>query len=536
MLNKLYKRFDPEGDFVELDYVVVGSGVGGLTAAIFLAKAGKKVVVFERHWVPGGFTHTFKRRNGFVWDVGVHYVGNMANEDSQLRVLFNYLTDNKLKWESMGNVYDKVIIDKEEFSFDAGKENLKEALNKQFPADKNAIDSYFKLLVKAEKTSKLFFSQKIFPNWLRNTLGKIFLYFCRPYYSRTTYEVIRELTNNEKLISVLCAQCGNYGLPPKSSSFAAHAMVINHFMEGGYYPVGGADKIYKGMIENLNAYQGQVFINSDVQEIVIENNKASGVIVNGQFIKSKNVISNCGIRNTLTKLIKQGIKEEWLNQLNKVSPSHPHMCLYLGLDCSDKDLNLPKNNIWFYQNYNFDKIANETLADKDGELKFAYISFPSAKDPSWDIDHPNMATIQAISIANFDWFKDYQDKQWRHRGPEYEAIKENFKDKMLKKLYELLPQIKGHVVSSDVSTPLTTKDFTNYASGEIYGLEHSPQRFNLSFLRPKIGIKGLYLVGQDISIVGVAGAMLSGLMCAISILKFRVYKHFREMAKYKNAA
>jgi all-trans-retinol 13,14-reductase len=313
-------------------------------------------------------------------------------------------------------------------------------------------------------------------------------------------------------------------------------MVINHFMEGGYYPVGGADKIYKGLIENLNMYNGQVFINSDVEEIVVENNKARGVIVNGKFIKSKNVISNCGIRNTLTKLIKHGIKEEWLKQLDQVNPSHPHMCLYLGLDSSDKDLKLPKNNIWFYRNHNFDEITNETLSDKDGELKFAYISFPSAKDPSWEKDHPNMATIQAISIANFDWFKDYEDRQWRHRGPEYEAIKENFKDKMLKKLYELLPQIKGHIVSSDVSTPLTTKDFTNYASGEIYGLEHSPKRFKLSFLRPRIGIKGLYLVGQDISIVGVAGAMLSGLMCAISILKFRVFRQFREMAKNKNAA
>ena len=66
--------------------------MGGLTAATWLAKAGKKVVVFERHNIPGGFTHSFKRADGFQWDVGVHYVGNL-DKDGSLRGLFDFLTD-----------------------------------------------------------------------------------------------------------------------------------------------------------------------------------------------------------------------------------------------------------------------------------------------------------------------------------------------------------------------------------------------------------------------------------------------------------
>ncbi len=117
------------------------------------------------------------------------------------------------------------------------------------------------------------------------------------------------------------------------------------------------------------------------------------------------------------------------------------------------------------------------------------------------------------------------------REEAYQKLKKNFEDAMLDKLYKLFPQIKGHVVVTEVSTPLSTRHFSNYQNGEIYGLEHSPKRYSLPFLRPETKIKGLRLVGQDITTVGVAGAMMSGMICAITILKFRVFKLFRDMGK-----
>jgi all-trans-retinol 13,14-reductase len=115
--------------------------------------------------------------------------------------------------------------------------------------------------------------------------------------------------------------------------------------------------------------------------------------------------------------------------------------------------------------------------------------------------------------------KQWTDEKWQKRGEEYEHIKENIKNKLLEKLYETLPQTKGRVEICELSTPLSTKHFSNYTNGEIYGLEHTPARFNLRQLRPKTNYKNLYLTGQDIVCVGVGAAMFSGLITSVAILK-----------------
>jgi all-trans-retinol 13,14-reductase len=524
----MYPRFSPKEDYSGFDYIIVGSGIGGLCTAVFLAKAGKKVLILERHYVPGGFSHTFKRKDGFVWDVGVHYVGNMDSNESFLRKIFDYLTDHDLKWEPMGEIYDEINIGADKYSFIAGKEKLREKLYGYFPEERKAIDLYFKKIDRASFAASLFFLQKSFPKFLQHTIGRIFRWRFNRYASKTTYEVLSGITRNEKLIAVLCSQCGNYGLPPRRSSFAAHAVVTNHFLDGGYYPVGGADQIYKQLINTLRKHGGEIRIKADVGQIVADKGGVKGVVVDHLFIPCKNVISNAGAKNTFSRLIKENTLRD---RINVVHPSTAHLCLYVGLNRSDEELKLPKNNVWFYDNYNFDNLFEN--ADLNDALKFAYISFPSAKDPLWKTVKPEQATIQAVGQANYEWFQDFENEKWMNRGEAYTEMKSKFKEKMLEKLYEFYPQIRGHVVCTEVSSPLSTKHFTNYQHGEIYGLEHSPERFKLKSLLPKSSIKGLYLVGQDIVTVGVGGALASSLLCSVSILKFGITKQFKAIFNSK---
>ena len=527
MANKNYERFSLETDFSVYDYFVIGSGIGGLTTAVWLAKAGKKVAVLEQHYVPGGFTHSFKRKNGFQWDVGVHYVGNMDKEGSLIK-MFNFLTDSKLEWESMGDVYDVVHIGDKKYEFKAGKENFRKQFIAYFPEEETVINEYLKLIEIANKRGSLFFFEKVFEPWLSKIFGWIIRDRFAKFHKKTTFEVLSKLTNNKLLIAVLCGQCGNYGLSPKKSSFAAHAMVINHFINGGYYPKGGADQISNKIIDVLSSLGSTVFINAKVQEIVIENKKVTGLKIENTIIKCNNIISNVGVNNTFRKLLSNDVKQLLNYNFNSVKASYGHICLYIGLNKSSSELKLPKHNIWYYANENTDEIIeNSSLSTAPNN--FAYISFPSAKDPDWETKNPGTATIQAITIGRYEWFSDYANQSWMNREDSYKQLKLDFEKRMLQKLYDHFPQIKGHVEVTEVSTPLSTKHFSNYQTGEIYGLAHTPARFSLPFLRPKTKIKGLRLTGQDITLVGVSGAMLSGVLCATTILKFKSWGVFRQI-------
>src|SRR5690606_29137661 len=93
-LTQSYKQAKVEGKF---DVIIIGSGIGGLTTAVFLAKAGKKVLMLERHYTAGGFTHMFKRKD-YEWDVGIHYIGEVHKPSSVLSQVFDYLCDGQLQW------------------------------------------------------------------------------------------------------------------------------------------------------------------------------------------------------------------------------------------------------------------------------------------------------------------------------------------------------------------------------------------------------------------------------------------------------
>ena len=196
-----------------------------------------------------------------------------------------------------------------------------------------------------------------------------------------------------------------------------------------------------------------------------------------------------------------------------------HACLYIGLDGSPQDLNLPKTNYWIYpKDLDHDACVERYLNDINSEFPVVYISFPSAKDPDWNNRYPGKSTIDIITLVPYELFTKWEGTRWMKRGEEYENLKENLSQRLLDVLYQYMPQTKGKVVHYELSSPLTTKHFVNYDEGEIYGLDHTPNRFRQDFLQPRTPIKNLYLTGQDVVTAGVAAALFSGFITTSAML------------------
>ena len=147
-----------------------------------------------------------------------------------------------------------------------------------------------------------------------------------------------------------------------------------------------------------------------------------------------------------------------------------------------------------------------------------YLSFPSAKDESWDKKHPNKATIEAITLSRMSWYKKWEHLDWKKRGSDYEEDKKRLSKRILDVIEKHVGGLKGNIDHQELSTPLTVRDLANYTKGEMYGIDHSPDRFRQRWLRPQSSTKNLYFVGQDITTVGVSSALFSGLLTASTVL------------------
>lgn len=503
------------------DAILIGSGMGCLAAGACLAKEGQKVLILERHYTAGGYTHVFKRR-GYEWDVGIHYIGEVNREKGVLKKLFDYVTDSELKWADMGDVYDRIVIGDKIYDFKKGVQNYKDELKKHFPEDARAIDDYVALVFEVSKASRKYFAEKAMPKAMQVLIGGSMRKPYLKYATRSTLSVMRELTDNEELIKVLTGQYGDYGLPPARSSFVMHASISKHYFHGGCFPIGGSSRIVETVDPIIENAGGTILTNAEVKQVMVKNGRATGVeMLDGKVFIADKVVSGTGIVNTYNKLLSDELvaKYRFGEQLQKVTPSAAHACLYIGLNGSPEELNLPKANYWVYPD-DLDHDASVARYEKDLDAPFplVYISFPAAKDPTWPERYPGKSTIDIITVMPFDIFQEWENTRWKKRGEDYEALKEKFAQRLLAELYRLEPQVEGKVDYYELSSPVTTRHFMNYDQGELYGINHDPERYEHKFLQPRTPIKNFYLTGQDIVTAGVAGALFAGFLTASAIM------------------
>jgi all-trans-retinol 13,14-reductase len=266
---------------------------------------------------------------------------------------------------------------------------------------------------------------------------------------------------------------------------------------------------------------GKILFNAEVAEILVEGERAVGVrMVDGEELRAPQVISDAGIGVTYGRLLTPAASERHglAGKLGSLSPSVGHLGLYLGLSSTAAELGLPKNNFWLYPGYDHDANVAAFVDDPQAPLPVVYVSFPSAKDPDFERRCPGRATMELITLAPWERFAAWADEPLKRRGERYEAMKAELAERMLQQLDRVAPQVRAAIDYQEISTPLSTRHFANYQQGEVYGLAHTPERFEARWLRPRTPIRGLWLTGQDVATAGIASALAAGYLTASAML------------------
>ena len=503
------------------DTIIIGSGVGGLTSAICLARAGQKVLVLEQHDVPGGWCHSFYL-NGYRFTPGVHYVGLMSPGESSNQLYAGLGIANDIGFYRMNpKGFDHCWIGDERFNYSANWEEFQQDLIAKFPHEKKGIIKYLRLVRNVGRQLQLI--PKVKGLWQQITIPFRTKHMGK-YSPFTLKRVINWHVKDPLLQNILNIQFGNHGLPPAKASFIMHAAIMCHYAEGGFYPMGGGGALVKAMTNKIKSFQGTVKTSASVKRILLEkgikNKKAVGVeLASGEKIFAQRIISNADPGITYLNLIgKENLSAKLLKKLNKTTYSCTSLMLFLTVDMDVKKAGLDSGNIWKIPNQDMDdSFADMQKKDilEGEEFSGMFISCTSLKDPiSFD---GRYHTLEAITYIHYDAFEKFKEET-TERSPEYLAFKEQIINKFLVTLEKVVPGITSKIVHKELGTPMTNEYYINSTEGSVYGTEKSLRHIGPFAYKPKTEIENLYMCGASIAAHGVTGAGYSGVQTAATIL------------------
>ena len=485
------------------DVIVIGSGIGGLVAALTCARSKRSVLVLEAGKQFGGYTNPFARKR-FHFDPGIHYIGE-SGEGGSFKRLLERLELYDVQFQELDpDGFDHYVFPDYQVKNCRGLDRFRDRLAADFPKERRGLDRFFRLLRDADLVIKA--SGRPSARTLVSMLGAIagVVRWGRA----TVADMLHHYFSDPRLKAALAGPVGDLGLPPTRLSAVMHLGLLTHYANGAYVPKGGGGALRDAFVSALKDEGADLMRNQRVDTILTEGGRAVGVqTASGSVYRGRTIISNAQATATYKMVGLDHLNARMKRKVSNTEHSCGSLVVFLGVDGALDTQSIGSSNIWNYESSDLDKMFG---AWGDGASDSYFLTVPTNKDPEGGLAPEGKQTVEIVTLCPPDRYKQWFEAKTMKRGPEYEAIKEEIANHYIGLAETHLPGLSGSVEIQEVGTPATNFAFTLSPDGNIYGPAHTPGQAPPFRFSTRTPVDGLFLCGASVLSAGIVSCASSG--------------------------